>query len=50
MFTKLRLRQGGGFHEFLVMTFGVTNAPAQFTNMMDDLLGELPRLIRLGFP
>ena len=27
-------------YEFLVLPFGVTNAPAQFVNMMNDLLGE----------
>ena len=26
--------------EFLVMPFGLTNRPAQFMNMMKDLLGE----------
>ena len=29
-----------GLYEFLAMPFGVTNAPTQFTNMMNDLLGE----------
>ena len=29
-----------GLYEFLLMPFGVTNGPAQFMNMMNDLLGE----------
>ena len=29
-----------GLYEFSVMPFGVTNAPAQFINMITDLLGE----------
>ena len=29
-----------GLYEFLLMLFGVTNAPAQFMNMMNALLGE----------
>ena len=29
-----------GLCEFLVMPFGITNALAQFMNMMNDFLGE----------
>ena len=30
-----------GLYECLVMPFGVTNAPAQFINMVQDLLSDL---------
>ena len=37
---KTMFKMRWGLHKFLVMPFGVTNAPAQFMNMMNDLLGE----------
>ena len=37
---KMAFKMSWGFYEFLVMPFGITNAPAQFMNMMNDLLGE----------
>ena len=36
---KIGFKMRWGLCEFLVMTFGVTNAPAQFMKMMNDLLG-----------
>ena len=43
---KTALKTRWGLFEYLVMPFGVTNSPAHFMNMMNDLLGDyLDRLI-----
>ena len=34
------LKMRWGLYEHFVIPFGITNAPAQFMNMMNDLLGE----------
>ena len=37
---KIAFKTRWGLYQFLFMPFGVTNAPVQFMNMMNDLLGE----------
>ena len=37
---KTAFKTRWGLYEFLVVPFGVTNAPAQFMNMMDDILAD----------
>ena len=39
----------GGLYEFLLMPFDVTNAPAQFMGMMNDLLRDYLDLFVLVF-
>ena len=37
---KTAFKTRWGFYELLVIPFGITNAPTQFMNMMNALLGE----------
>ena len=46
---KTAFKMRWGFYKFVVMPFGVTNAPAQFMNMMNDLLGDYLDQFVLGF-
>ena len=47
---KTAFKTRWGLYEFLVMPFGVTNASAQFMNMMNALLGEYLDKFVLVFP
>ena len=48
---KTAFKMRWGLYEFLVMSFGVTNASTQFMNMMNDLLGEyLVKFVLLFLP
>ena len=45
---KTAFKTRWGLCKFLVLPFGVTNAPAQFMNMMNDLLADfLDRFVRI---
>ena len=46
---KTAFKTRWGLYEYLVMPFGVTNAPTQFMNMMNDLPGEYLDRFVLGF-
>ena len=37
---KMAFKARWGLYKFLVMRFGVINAPAQFMNMRNDFLGK----------
>ena len=47
---KTAFKMRWGLYEFLVMPFGTINAPAQFMNMSNYLLGEYLDKFVLVFP
>ena len=38
--SKTAFKTRWGLYEFLILPFGVTNAPAQFMNLMNDVLRD----------
>ena len=46
---KTAFKTRWGLCEFLVMPFGITNASTQFTNRMNNLIGEYPDKCTLAF-
>ena len=47
---KTAFRTRYGHYEFLVLPFGLTNAPATFMHLMHQTFRRLPRRLRAGVP